>query len=370
MGWGPKAPNTEGMNRAAEANAAIAGRAQDLAEKEYADSKARSAVFDPLFQKLINESMASQQQQNERSGQQWQHYLDTFMPAEKRLADAAANYDTAGRRQAAADEAVAGVDAAFDRVGQMQSRELGRRGISMDAGRSATLNAARGFAQAKASAGADTQARKLTEATGLSLTSDVARLGRGIAGTGLQAAQLALSAGGQAGSQLGQQQQTYNMGLAPAQGFMGTAISGNSAAGNIYGNIAGIQQQAANADMMGLGGLGSLAGTLLTAPTTGGGSVLGKIIQSDPKAKTVHGKVSPSKALKKLEGEPVRHWTYKEGIGDGGEHIGRMATKADHEMDDGLRGIDVISELGVHQAAIQELSKRTKRLERKKEEAA
>lgn len=347
MGWGPKAPDTSGMNRAAETNAAIAGRAQDLAEREYTDAQVRQDRFDPLFEQIISQSMASQSTQDARSAEQWDLYREIGLPAERRLADAAANYDTPERRALEAEGAVAAVDQQFGRQREAQQRDLGRTGSSMTANRALTLDSASRFANAKASAAADRNARRVTEATGLSLTDAVANRGRGIASTGLQAAQLALSGGGQASGQLGQQQNTYSSSLAPTQGFYGTAIGANSSAGNIYGNIANIQSRANEGAMSGLLGLGKLGAMLYT---------------SDPKSKAVHGKVNPKAALRSLEDADVYDWTYKPGMGDGGRHIGRMAGKGDADAPDGTKAIDAISELGTHHAAIKQLAKEVRRL--------
>jgi hypothetical protein len=347
MGWGPSAPKTDGMNRAAEANAAVARRQQDLAEQEAAIARERQAQFDPLFMNLIEQSMASQQTQDARSAEQWDLYREIGLPAERELSQRAMEYDTPGRRDAAAAEARAGVAASLDQAVKTQNRDIGRRGGSLSSGQSMARDTALRFAGAKQSAGADRQARALTEATGMSLMDSVANRGRGIASTGLQAAQLALQGGGTASGQLGQNQGTYNASLAPTQAFFNGAVGANGSAANIYGNVANIQRQSSMDAMSGLLGLGKLGATLYT---------------SSRKAKTVHGKVSGEKALRSLEDATVYDWTYKDGAGDGGRHVGRMAGDVEGDPMDG-HAIDLISEFGRHHAAISHLASKVRSLE-------
>lgn len=356
------APDTSGQNRAAEANAAIAGRQQDLAERSYADAQARQARFDPRFEQLIDSALASQQTQDARSAEQWDLYRELGLPAERRLADAAANFDTPERRAQEAEAAVAGVDRQFEAQRDAQRRQLARTGSSVSGNRALTLDAASRFANAKTSAAADRNARRQVEATGLSLTDAVAARGRGMTSTGLQAAGLALNAGNTAGGNLGQQQSTYNASLAPTMGFYQGAVGANNSAGSIYGDIARTQQQSNQGTLAGLAGLGGLAGTLLTAPM--GGTLLGTMIGSDPKTKDVHGEVSGKKALRTLASAKVYDWTYKKGEGDGRRHLGRMAGEGDVDTSRG-KAIDVISEIGTHHAAIAELARDVKSLKRR-----
>ena len=345
-----------GQNAAALQQAGISQAQLDFAKSEADKAGARQAQFDPKFLALLDQAMKSQETQNQRSAQQWDTYTNTFLPAEKRLAETALNYDTPGRRNeaAAAARAQVGLEGAQQR--EAQGRALNRAGVSLSSGRSLTLDNASRLTEAKAAAGADQNARRQVETTGLSLLDNAAKFGRNLPSTGLQAAQLAQQAGNSASGTLGQQQGTYNASLAPAVGLYGNASASAQAAGSQYNAINGIglQQQAnSNAGMAGLGSLvGQLGSAYLLAP-------------SDPKTKKVHGKVDGAKALRHVDEKPVYDWTYKKGHGDEGRHIGRMAGKDDVTVKDGLKAIDVISELGLHHAAVGELSKKVKKLERR-----
>lgn len=361
MGWTSK-PDMTAQNEAAKAQTDIARENQDMAREQIAYQREQDALWAPIYRNLVDSQVQSQKTADQRSADQWSRYLEAFAPAENKLAEQALNYDTAGRRQQAADEAVAGVDLQFNRARQAQQRDLGRAGVSLDSGRALTLDMAGRYSQAKAAAGADRTARQQVENTGMSLVDNVAKLGRGLAGTSLQAQGLGLQAGGAAGGTIGGSIAAHNAGLQPALQFGQAATSGFGNAANIYGNIAQQQAQANQGAMGGLAGLGGLAGTLLTAGT---GSIAGKLLGlsdpkmlglSDPKTKVRHGKVNDKAALAKVTSKPVEKWTYKPGMGDGGTHVGRMAGKGDVSTPQG-KAIDVVSELGLHQASIRALTK-------------
>lgn len=348
MGWGPSAPDTSGVNAAAVQNAQISAEQLALARDQADKAEARQAAFDPKFQAILDASLASQKTADDRSAQQWQQYLDIGVPAEQRLADTAANYDTLARRDEADAAARAGVEREGAAQRDAQTRALGRAGVSLASGRGLTLDNASRLTQAKAAAGAGQAARDKVEATGMSLTDNVAKFGRGLTSTGLQAAQLALGAGGQAGNTLGQQQGTYNASLAPAMQAYGGASGASSAAGSLFGSVANMQNAAAANNMQGLMGLGQLAGQA---------GMMYMLSSKD--AKEELGDVDGREARLSLEGAPVQRWRYKPGLGDEGEHIGRYA----EDIPGGPMGgkaIDVISELGLHHAAIADLSKDVK----------
>lgn len=365
MGWGPAAPDYSGVNQAAVQNAAIGAEQLQFAREQAAKADARQAEFDPKFQAIIDASLASQKTADERSAEQWQQYLNIGKPAEERLAQTAANYDTVGRR----DEAEAAARAGVEREGAMQreaqGRALGRAGISLSSGRALTLDNASRLTQAKAAAGAGQAARDKVEATGMSLTDNVAKFGRGLTSTGLQAAQLALTAGNSGSGSLGQQQATYNSSLAPTLQGYGGATSAYNSSGGLFGQVAQGQAQQQQSFMSGLAGLGSLAGTLGTAGMKDGGTVFGNLFASSKDVKEKTGDVSGADARLSLENASVQRWKYKPGEGDGGEHIGRYA----EDIPGGPMGgkaIDVISELGLHHAAIADLSRDVKALMRAK----
>lgn len=354
MGWGPSAPDTSGMNQAAVQNAQIGAEQLQFAREQAAKAEARQAEFDPKYKEIIDAALKSQATQDARSEEQWQQYLKIGMPAEERLAETAANYDTPQRRAEAAAEARAAVEREGAAQREAQNQALGRAGISLSSGRALTLDNASRLQQAKASAGAAQAARDKVEATGMSLTDNVAKFGRGMTSTGLQAAQLALGAGSSAGGSMAQQQGTYNAALAPAlQGYAG-ASSASSAAGTTFGQIANIQAQANRDSMSGLAGLGSLAGTLGSA---GSGSIAGTLLLSSREFKEELGDVDPEEALAAVRKPQVKRWRY---LGQEREEVGPMAEDVHQAtgLGDG-RTLSVVTELGMLRGAVQALADRT-----------
>lgn len=352
--------NGTGAGGAGQAGAAglqmnIANQLQGVGTQQLGNAATRQAQFDPQFQKIIDAAIASQQTNNARSEQVWQQYQNYLMPAQQRMAQQAADYSSPGRMNAAGAEAVAGVDAQFQRNREAQQRDLGRAGVSMSSGRGLTLDAAQRFQQAKASAGADRVARQGIEDRGIALTQNVAAQANPTAGLALNATQTGLNAGNTAAGTSATQQQTYNASLQPGLNALQGASSAAGGAGNTYNGLANVnlnQQQQTNA---GYAGLGSLVGQL--------GSLY---FQSDPKTKTkARGKISGKAARQSLENADVSRWKYKKGYGDEGEHIGRMAGKGDKKGPDGMRRIDVASEFGRHHAAIADISRDVKAMRKR-----
>lgn len=258
------APDQTAQIKQAETSDMIAKEQLGLAREQYGDAKARQAVFDPKYMEIINASLASQKTQDARSQQLFDEYTNEVLPLRHKMFETAENYDTAGRRDQEAATARATVDTAFAGNREAQSRGLERAGVKLSAGRALTLDNANRFAASKATAGADIAARRGVEATGMSLVDNAVKTGSGLPSTGLQAAQLALGAGGAAGAGLGGQQGTFNASLSPSLSLYGGAGSASSAAGAQYGQIAGVQSAAAGQEAQGLAGLGALAATAFT----------------------------------------------------------------------------------------------------------
>lgn len=136
------------------------------------------------------------------------------------------------------------------------------------------------------------------------------------------------------------------------QGFQG-AMQGYAGQGNTLNNLYGsqlqgwsAQQQAAGASAAGLfSGIGTLAGAALIASS--------RDYKED--------KQPVGGALAAVESMPVEQWKYKDGIADGGKHIGPYAEdfQAATGKGDG-KSIPVQDAIGVTMAAVQELSANVK----------
>lgn len=368
MGWNPS-PDTSGINQAAVQNAQISAEQLAFAREQAKIAEARQAAFDPQFKALIDQAMQSQQTQDQRSAEQWQQYLDIGLPAERRLAETAANYDTPERRAEAAAAASAAVAQQGNAQRSEQARALGRAGISLSSGRALTLDNASRLQESKAQVGAAQAARDKVEAMGMSLTDNVAKMGRGMTSTGLQAAQLALGAGSTAGGTLGQQQSTYGASLAPAMQGYGGAVSANSSAGNLFGNAAQIANQGSASGLQGLMGLGQLAGQGYMMYQNSS-----KKLKTDKRALVTSKRRTSSRrglddeVLDGMRSLPeVQSWRYKKGLGDDRTHIGEYAEDARKTFgDDVAPGGAVLNmrETGErNRLAIQALVKQADRLE-------
>lgn len=337
MGWGPEAPDTSGVNAAAVSNAELGKEQAALAREQAVKAEARQAAFDPKFQAILDSALASQQTADARSAEQWEQYRKIGMPAEQRLADTAATYDTPERRAEAAAAAGAAVEQQGNVQRDAQGRALGRAGISLGSGRALTLDNASRLQQTKATVGAQSAARDKVEATGMSLTDNVAKFGRGLTSTGLQAAQLALGAGGTAGGTLGQQQSTYGASMAPTFQAYGGAASANSSAGNLFGNSAQLANQGSSNSMQGLMGLGQMAGQAYMMFSS-------KDLKTDKKGLSLadaepraEGGGMDDAVLEGMRSLPeVQSWRYKKGLGDDRTHIGEYAEDAQARFGDGV----------------------------------
>jgi hypothetical protein len=340
------APDMSGVNAAAVQNAEVGREQLALAREQMTKADARQAEFDPLYKQLIQSSLDSQTQASAQSADQWDRYRTTFAPLESKMAETAANFDTPQRREAEA--AAARADVAQSVAGQQDAlqRDIGRTGMTLTGGKALALQAGAGLSVAKMSAGASGTARRAVEQAGIGLVDNAAKFGRNMPSTGLQSAQLALSAGGQATGQIGSQQQAINTTYAPAQGFYGGSVGATSSGGNLLLGAANVQQQAnaANSQLV-----GSLAGAGIGA---------GALLLSSSKAKNVEGDVDPEAALSSVITTPVKAWRYKEGEGDDRLRLGPMAedVAASTGVGDG-QTLDIATELGTLRAAVQALAK-------------
>ncbi|WP_268612641.1 tail fiber domain-containing protein, partial [Escherichia coli] len=78
--------------------------------------------------------------------------------------------------------------------------------------------------------------------------------------------------------------------------------------------------------------------------------------------------VDDEEALSGLTKVPVESWKYRQGVEDGGRHIGPYAEDMQAQFGDDVApggvGLDMVSVSGQHHAAIRALAKKVKRLER------
>ena len=361
-------PDTSGMNRAAEANAAIAKETLDW-------YKEKDALNRPMQDKLANVAYDVAEQQltsskaNDALAADYADYnKTTFRPLEKGIVADAEGYDTPAKRQAAADSAVAGIDMQMARKNEAAARAMAANGINPGSTRAMSVMEGQGVDQAIASAGAAYNARKGVETVGYARKMDAASLGRGLASSQATSAQVALSGGNNAVSNTAAPINSMNQSTQTnGQGF-NTAISGNNSAGNLYGQIAGIEGQ--DSGLMGvLGGVaGAWAGSASGSKTISG--------WSDETLKKDISTADPEQALDEINATPVKNFKYDpaklaaRGIPESevnpGTSTGPMAQDVSANMGGdaapGGKKINLVTLNGKTMLAVQALDKKINRL--------
>ena len=348
----PKPDKQIGLN--AKEMTVIAGRQVDLAEEQYADSKKLSEEFAPLFKTAIEQSITDANTSRERGDAQWESYTKNFAPLEAKMAQTAANYDTKGRRTAAAQEAVGDVATRFQLARDERNRVLSS--VNAGSGKALAFDNAARIEQAKAEAGGANKARKDVEMTGLSLVDNAAKFGRNMPSTGIQTAALSSQQTNQATNQVGGLQ---NLAAAPAQGLQG----GLSGAVGSYGAANAGYMQDFSGRMRASEAQAGFMGDLI-----GAGAGAAGMIFSSKRFKHMGGKVDGRRASKAVEDSPSQEWQYRPGLGDGDtkRRIGPTAedlAAVAPEVSDGTK-LDTIAMMGLHHAAIGDTSSRIARIER------
>ena len=362
------APDTSGMNRAAEANAEVAKDALEFYKGIYASDilPAQQKQAD-LADTLVADYLDTSRTQKEFAKDQKDYYEQTFKPVEQQMVADAQNYDSAANIQRKVGQATAGVTQQFSRATAQGLRELSRAGGGMNPAQAAKYLRDMKRAEALGSAGAGTAAANDVQDKAIALRSGVANFGRNMPNTasnyfsGANASNAgAFGTGQQAMANIGANASVVG------QGF-NTAIQGNQSAGSIYGQVAQIEGK----DSGIWGALGGVAGQF--AGSQAGSSLISTGIKalpffSDKNMKTDVKPVSDDEALAAVKATPVSRWKYKQGMGDSGRHIGPMAQDVNRTMGDeaapGARTIDPITVGGINMAATAALARKVDRLER------
>ena len=272
-------------------------------------------------------------------------YQNTFVPLQNQFIREAKQYDTPGRRNAAAREAVADIRQNAGLADKARMRQEMAMGIDPSSGRSAALARKGDLTLGLASAGASNMARRRIETEGRGLRASAVNLGNGMAVNPGTSMGLSNSAGG--------------------AGF-GAAASGYNSQASILGQQQQQEMQAwqtqEQARSSGAAGLGSALGSLAGAGISMFGPAMMPML-SDEDAKTDK---SPSKGnLKAIRKMRVDEWRYKDGLGDGAKHTGTYAQdfqKATGRGDG--RTIPVVDAVGVTMGAVKELSEKVDRIGR------
>lgn len=366
------APDTSGMNRAAEASAAVSADALAWYKAEYAKTQPQRDAAIATGQKVADAQLQGMQYATQQAKDMDARNKTVFQPLEDQIVKDASEYDTPGRRMQAANEATAGVEQAFGSAQDGLNRTLARSGVTPGSGRSLSLMQDAALAKATAVAGATTGAVKNVEQQGYARKMDAAALGKGLVGNQATQQTIAQSGGAQAVQASGAANGAATSGAGLMSAGFGTALQGQGQAGSLYGQAANLQAQSNNSGLM--GALGNVAG-MYAGSASGSTAITGLLGMSDVTKKRKTGKkADTAEMLEQIENTPVEDgWEYdvaKGGVDDGGvPHTGPMAQTVRKTMGDdaapGGKVINLVDMNGRMMAGMQELSKRMKKLEAK-----
>ncbi len=139
---------------------------------------------------------ASAEEQARIAREQWDVYKENYLPLEKELVEDARNYDTAERRDQAANSAMADQQREFDAAQAQMTGRLASMGLNPADGRFQSGMQSMAVTAAANKAGAGTLARRAVETEGYARRATAVGLGKGIPGqaqSGLAAAQQGLA---------------------------------------------------------------------------------------------------------------------------------------------------------------------------------
>jgi hypothetical protein len=246
------------------------------------------------------------------SEDQYNYAKEKYRPLEDKLVKQAERYQTPEYAQEQADFAQADVAKAYADAKMTSDQNMKSMGINVGDPRYAAANRGMGIAEAGATAGAGTLARKNAELQGFNTLAGIA--GRGDAKVGMA---------------------------------VNAAQAGGSMANQAYGNELNAWNTTTQNKNANSAGIGQLLGT-----------GAGLLMMSSKKVKTDKRPVKG--ALKAVENMPVESWRYKGGIG---RHVGPYAEdfKKETGAGDG-KTINVIDAIGTNMAAIKELSAKVDQL--------
>lgn len=342
------------IGEAAKMQAQISKEWLDFAREAYGVANDRQVDIDALTKKVTEQQLATQDQANSWAREDRNRYKSVFQPMEDQYVQDAQNWDSAERQDKMASEAKADVLTNASQQRQASQRNMAAMGVNPASGRFAGVDRAGEMQTGLAAAGAQNNARNAVRNQGMAMKADAINMGKGLPSQAAGSAGLGLTAGSSAlNSNLAANASWGSNNAIMTNGFGGAA--------NGYANQANIlnqqyqgqlsawatQQQASSSNFGGLmGGIGSMAGMFMSSS---------KDVKED--------KVPVEGALDAIKGMPVEEWSYKEGEGDGGRHIGAYAEDFQRETGKGDgKSIPIIDAIGVNMKATQELDQKVEKL--------
>lgn len=353
----PEAPDYSGI---ASANEKSAQLAKEAADNQLAFSREQYDFLKPYIQKQLEtgQSVAAQQQTDaakasERADQQWEQYQTTFQPIEEQMAKEAMDYGSAADQERAAGQAATDVTQQFQSQRAAAQRQLMSMGVKPNAGNFMAAEREMDASEAAARAAAMTGTRQSVKDKGVSLRAGAAAFGRNQTNTAGQQVGLSTgsgsaatqSAGAGVGSTMAAGSQVAG-GYGAQIGAANSAMQANLGLGGLMNSAYGNQAQMYGSQMAGLGQLVGTAAGFVSSKALKEGKV----------------PIDPGKVVEAFKNLDVDSWKYKDGVADGGRHVGPYAEDVQRELGDevapGGKQIDVISMSGAQTAAIKGLAEK------------
>lgn len=347
----PPAPDNTALANASEESARIAAA---QADRVLAESTRQYERNMEVAQPVIDAQLGMMKSAKEQGDEYYDYWKTKAKPVEDALNAEAMAAGTETKQQEKVDRAVADSQGGYTRALNQGFRQARRYGMAPVA-----TTGAMTVQQAANTAGAATTARDKEIALGTAKKLDVAGLYRGMPG----ASTGAYSSANQSGNSAVGNSTTVGNGMVSGTGSAaGLTMQGQGmkmqGLGNILSNQTSIYNSSQNQSSP-LGGIGSMLG--------GAASLYSAFAGSSKKIKTHKTPISAEVITKGLQRIPVEAWKYKEGEGDGGEHIGPYAEDVQREFGDaaapGGEKIDLVSMNGLALAGIKSLADRMDKME-------
>jgi hypothetical protein len=362
-----KAPDTSGVNKAAEDAAALNREQLAWFKQTYEREQPLREETAALDRRVAESNIAGMDFAMQQARELDEYNKSTFRPLEQRIVADAQTYDTPERRASAAASAAADVDMASAANRQATERAMMRAGVTPGSAKALAIQEDAKLGATGMRAGAMTNASRNVEQQGYARTMDAASLGRGLPSQQATQQQISSQAGMGAVNAAGAGLNAATSGSGfMAQGY-GQGMQGSQVAGNLFGQAFNAGR-ANNLDRL------AFFNTNMGAARDIGTSMASLGI-SDKAKKKGTGKIADGrKATEAIEKTPVHDgWEYdpaKGGPDDGGKpHIGPMAQDVNANMGEsaapGGTSIDLVNMNGTMMAAVQDLAKRVKRMESK-----
>lgn len=353
-GGGTTVQSDPNVGKAAMKQAELGEDWLKFANEQFAVANERQKQQDQIANEVSQQQLDASKQAQGWATKDRQRYEGTFIPLQDEFIKQAQNWDSPERQQQMAAEAKADVLTSASQQRGATQRQMAGMGVNPTSGRYAGVDRAGENATALAAAGAQNNARNTVRNQAMSLKGDAINLGSGLGVNPATSLGLSSSTGSAAfGTTAANNSQAAGLGNMVGAGYQG-AMNGYNSQASILNqqqqNKLQAQQMKNQSSSSLWGGIGSLAG-------------MGMMAFSSKKLKENKKPIEDGAALDAVNSMPVEEWKYKDGVSDGGEHIGpyaedfaRVTGKGDGKM------INMMDSLGLTMKAVQDLSKKVDRL--------